>query len=185
MINLLSTENKSAIRAARTNVILARYMGIIAIAIVFLMAVLYVSYTVLQQTMDTAENRISANTTKAGVFSTTTQQINALSAQLNDASLLLEQGHSYSTILTNLGQMMPAGTIIESLEINETNLTNNEPVEIVAYAKTEESAALIQQQLQTTPIFTQVKMLGTNASTGINDYPVKVTLSVVFNGKGL
>lgn len=185
MINLLSIEHKSAIRAARVNVILSRYMGIVAIAIVFLMAVLYVSYTVLEQTMATAENRIAANATKAEVYSTTKQQINALSSQLTDANVLLEQGHSYSTVLTTLGKTMPAGTIIQSLKLDETVLTNGKPVELIAYAKTEESAALIQQQLQTSPIFTQVSLVGTDTSAGIAEYPVKVTISVVFNGKGV
>lgn len=185
MINLLSTDRKSELRAARVNVFLLRYMTIIVMAIVFLIGVLYVSYTVLQQTESTANARIASNDVKAGVYSATKAEVEALRSQLGEAKNQLDNETSYATILTTLGSLMPEGTIIEALKLDSTILTNNTPVELIAYAKTEENAAAIQQQLQSSPIFTQVALQATDAAAGTPDYPVKVTLSVTFNGKGL
>lgn len=179
MINLLSTNRKSEIRAARANVILVRYTTIIAVAIVFILSVLYFSYTVLQQTMGTAEARITSNDTKAD--SATKQQVDALSAKLSDAKTVLDQEVSYATLLTTIGQAMPAGTILESLKIDEASINNSTAVPLVAYAKTEESASLIQQQLRGLPIFSSVELSGTTEDASVAGYPVKVSMTVTFN----
>lgn len=185
MINLLSDERKNQIRAARTNVILLRYTGIIVLAIVFLMSVLFVSHSVLQQTMATTEERIAINETRASVYSDTQQQVAALSAKLSEAKGLLDQEVSYATILTTLGKAMPQGTIVSSLAVNEATLNNGTPTEIIAYAKNDQAAALIQQNLQSSGIFSNVSLSGTDTKAGIDAYPIKVTLSVTFNRSSL
>lgn len=185
MINLLSTERKADIRAARTNVILTRYIGIILIAVIFLLSVLYVSHTVLKQTMDSAEARISSNDTKADVYSSTKQQVDALSTKLNDAKVLLDQEVSYAQILTSLGKAMPTGTYLENLTINNDTIAGTTPIELTAYAKTDTEAATIQQSLQASGLFTIVSLSGTSAESTNPQFPVKVTLNATFNRAGL
>ncbi len=77
MINLLPGERKAEIRAARTNVVVLRYTGILLMAVGFILGSLYVSYALLQSTMASAESQISANDVKADVYSSTKEQVDA------------------------------------------------------------------------------------------------------------
>jgi Tfp pilus assembly protein PilN len=184
MINLLSTDRKAELRAARVNVFLMRYISLIILALVFILATLYVSYSLLQETMSSAEARIEANDVQSAAYSDTKQQVDALAMKLNDAKSTLDQSTSYSRILTTLGQLMPTGTVLEALVLDEATLSGT-PVDIVAYARSDEDGVTIQQSLQQSPLFSQVSPKGTSSTEGIPDYPVKVTLTVSFNASGI
>jgi Tfp pilus assembly protein PilN len=184
MINLLSTDRKAELRAARVNVFLLRYISIVILALVFILGTLYVSSTLLQQTEESANARIEANDVESAAYSDTKQQVDSLATKLQDAKGTLGESVSYASILTTLGQLMPEGTVLEALTLDEAALSGT-PVEIVAYARTDEDAVAIQQRLQQSPLFSQVSPNGTNSNEGINGYPVKVTLTVTFNRNGV
>lgn len=183
MINLLADERKDQIRAARVNVILSRYIAIIIMAVLFLVAVLYVSYTVLQKTKSSSDAIIQSNDLKANVYSGTKAQLDTLSSKLSQTKSILNQEVSYSHVLTTLGQLMPAGTILDSLELSDGTF-NGTPVEIKAYAKTEADAQAIQSHFQSSPLFSAVTLKGTDPANGTDGYPISVTLSVIFNRAG-
>lgn len=184
MINLLSNERKDDIRAARANVILLRYIGIMLLAIVFIIGIFYVSYSVLRTTMESNEAIISSNDIKADVYSETRQEVEALSAKLNEAKSILNQEVRYSQLLPKIGQLMPAGTVLGTLELNDSSFAGV-PVDLIAYAKSTNEASTLQSQFQGSPLFSQVVIKGTEESGGLEDYPVKISLSVVFNKAGI
>lgn len=184
MINLLSNDQKDDIRAARTNVILLRYMGIILLALVFIVGIFYVSYTVLRTTMDSNDATIASNDLKADVYNDTKKEVDALSAKLNEAKTILDQEVRYSQLLPKLGQLMPAGTVLGDLELSNSSFVGA-PVDLVAYAKSTNEAGVLQSQFQSSPLFTQVIIKGTEESGGLEDYPIKISLSVVFNKAGI
>lgn len=117
MINLLSPNDKKDIRAARVNTLLVRYMGIIAIAIAFIVGVLFVSFTILQQTKQNSLDQVRDNDVKADVYSKTRTQVESLSQSLSQAKTILDQEVRYSKVLTGVAALMPQGTIIESLTL--------------------------------------------------------------------
>ena len=184
MINLLSNDQKDDIRAARTNVILLRYMGIILLAIVFIIGIFYVSYTVLRTTMDSTDEIIASNDLKADVYSDTKQEVDALSAKLNEARGILNQEVRYSKLLPKLGQLMPAGTILGNIELSSATF-NGTPVDIVVYAKSAGEATTLQSQFQSSPLFTQVTIKSTEETGGPTAHPVKISLNVTFNKAGI
>ena len=184
MINLLSDERKAEIRAARTNVIIVRYTGIIAMAIVFILSTLYVSYTVLQNTMASAETQISANDVKADIYSETKQQVDTLSAKLAEAKTILDQEIRYSRVLVNIGQQMPSGTVLGDVTLSAASFSGT-PVELKAYAKSTTEAGELKTRFQASPLFSQVNLLSTDENAGIDGYPVSVSMTVVFNRAGL
>jgi len=183
MINLLADERKDQIKAARVNLILSRYTVIIVMAIAFLMAILFVSYTVLQGTKKSADATVLTNDTKADVYSATRTQVETLSSKLSQTKTALDQEIRYSQVLTTLGQLMPAGTILDSLDLTTESFTGT-PVEVKAYAKTNDEALAIRDHLQSSPLFTNVTIKGTDSANGTDGYPISVTLSVVFNKPG-
>lgn len=184
MINLLSDERKDDIRAARANVLILRYMGLIVLAIIFLLGALYTSHSILKVTMTANEEIISSNDVKADVYSSTKQEVDALSAKLNDAKTILDQEIRYSQVLVKIGQLMPAGTVLDNLTLNTASFSGT-PVEITAYAKSTAEASTLQTNFQSSSLFTQVNLTGTEEAAGIDGYPTKVSLTVVMNKAGI
>ena len=183
MINLLSDQRKDDIRAARANVILVRYSAIILLAILFIAGSLYVSYSLLQVTKRSNEAIISSNDTKADIYAETKQQVDGLSAKLTDASSVLNQEIRYSQVLVKLGQLTPAGTILDKLSLTSANFAGT-PAEITAYAKSTNEASTLQSQFQGSPLFSNVTLQGTETQ-GIDGYPVTVKMTVTFNKAGI
>lgn len=185
MINLLATDRKDEIKAARVNVILLRYKGIIMLAFMFIAGALFVSYSVLTSTMTSAENIISANDIKADVYDQTRQQVESLSGKLNETKSILNQEVRYSQVLVKLGQLMPKGTILGDVTLTTASF-NGQPVDIKAYAKSTNEAGLLQAAFQSSPLFSQpVTIKGTETNQEVDGYPVTISMSVVLNRAGI
>lgn len=177
MINLMPDDAKKEIRAARTNVILTRYIIVIVLAFAFLVLLLAGSYLVLGQTKSSAQQVIDSNDTKAEVYSTTKAQVDALSAGLSETKRILDDEVQYSHVLTNIGQQMPAGTVLSGITLDSTSFVGT-PVTLKAYAKTTEAAVALREQFQSTPIFTNVNFESISDTDGINGYPVSVSMTL-------
>lgn len=178
MINLMPDTEKKEIRAARANVILARYIVIILMAFAFLLLLLAGSYVVLTQTKDSATKLMDANSNKAAVYSATKAQVDSLSASLTQTKTILNQEVLYSNVLINIGQQMPAGTVLDKIALNSASFTGT-PVSLKAYAKTTNDAVALREKFQSTPIFTNVNFSSVSDSAGIPGYPVSVTMTLV------
>lgn len=185
MINLLSDQRKDDIRAARANVIMLRYIVIIALALVFICGALYVSHTILERTMQSSESIISSNDVKADVYSETKAQVTELSAKLSEAKTTLDQEVRYSQVLVKLGQLTPTGAVIDNLKLTTASFSGT-PTEITVLAKSNVDPSALQTQFQSSPLFSGggVTMKGTEASNN-TDYPVKISLTVTFNKAGI
>lgn len=184
MINLLPNDLKVAIKAARTNVVLIRYMAIILVGLAFILSVLYVYLLILQSTMASAESRIEANDIKADIYSATRQQVEGLSTQLTEAKSILDQDTRYSNFLIGLGQVTPPNTILDSLVLDDTHF-NGTPFQLKGYAKTDSDAVLLGNQLKAaTNLFTSVTIESTTTEGGSTGYPVVLTMNVILNRMG-
>lgn len=185
MINLLATDRKDEIKAARVNVILMRYMSILILAFGFIAGALFVSYTVLNSTMTNAENIISTNDIKTDVYSETKEKVDGLSAKLNQTKATLNQEVRYSQVLVKLGQLMPPGTVLGDVKLNTASF-NGQAVEIKAYAKSTNETGQLQSAFQSSPLFSQpVTITGTETNQEVDGYPVTISMSVVLNKAGI
>lgn len=185
MINLLSTDRKDEFKAARVNIILTRYISIITLAFLFIGAALYVSYSVLAATIASADSIIETNDIKADIYSTTSREVNELSAKLNETKAILNQEVRYSEVLVNLGQLMPKGTVLGDLTLNADSF-NGQPVEVKAYAKSTNEAALLQTNFQGAPLFiSRVEIKNTDTNQEIDGYPITILMSIVLNRSGI
>ncbi len=183
MINLLADVRKDQIRAARTNVILVRYVTILIAATLFLLGTLFISSKILQATKESADAIVANNDIKADVYSETRTKVAALSAKLTESKSILSQEVRFSSVLITLGQSMPSGAILGPLELTELAF-RGQPTEIIAYAKTSDDATAIRNALQASQLFSDVSLRGTDESGGVSNYPVKVMLSVQFSQRG-
>lgn len=184
MINLLADARKTNIVAARANTIITRYIAIILLAFAFMFGALYVSHSLLQDTMQSATALIDANDNKAAVYNDTEQQVQALSGQLSEAKGILNQEIRYSQVLVKIGQLMPEGTVLADLSLS-TSAFSGGATQLKAYARSATEASALQTQLQSSPLFSQVSLQGTDSSGGIAGYPVVVNLTVGLNRTGI
>lgn len=180
MINLLPDEAKKQLRAARTNVVLTRYTFIILIAGAFLAMVMAGSYVLLTQTRDSAQELITANDTKAEVFSETQQQVATLTADLGEARTILDQQISYSSVLRSLGQNMPEGTVIDEIELTQASFGGT-PVNLTLYATSSEATVAVGERLQASGVFSNVNIESVSEQNGIAGYPVSATITMTIN----
>lgn len=184
MINLLSDVRKEELKAARANTLLTRYMGILILAFAFITAALFASYSVLSITMKSAEDRIATNDVKADVYSETKQSVDTLTAQLNSAKPILDQEIRYSQVLTKIGQLMPAGTILGDLTLTTANF-NGQAIELKAFAKSTTEAGQLQTQFQSSPLFSQVTLKSTDTNQEVDGYPVTISMTILLNKAGV
>jgi hypothetical protein len=184
MINLLPTNKKAEIRAARTNLILVRYIAILLLAIGFIVTAMYVTYSVLAMTKTSSDEVIASSDVKANVYSATNDQVEALSGQLSEAKLLLDQEVRYSKVLVNVAQIMPANTIFDKLVFDSTTVTTT-PISTKVYAKTSADAVNLRQNFEKSPFVSGVNFLTINQSgSEIEGYPVTADISFTLTKLG-
>jgi Tfp pilus assembly protein PilN len=177
MINLLPTDKKAEIKAARTNLILVRYISIILFALVFILGAMYVTHTVLGFTKTSSEEVIESNDLRAGVYSSTKAQVDALSASLAETKVLLDQEFRYSKVFVNIARLMPPGTVFGKLTLDSASF-NGTPINTKVYAKTSADAVTLRQNFQSSPMFTNVTFQTiVESGSNIDGYPVSVDLT--------
>lgn len=183
MINLMPDDLKKELRAARVNVLLIRYMGVILAAFGFLVFILFGSFFLLSQTQASSQALIDANDTKADVYSSTKTQVNELSTQLSEAKGILDAEILFSHVLTNLGQQMTAGTIIDKVTLSKDSFSGT-PVTLKIYAKTTNDAVALRDRFQSSTFFTNVSFQTiSDTAGGITGYPISATMTLTLDRK--
>jgi len=181
MINLMPDETKRQLRAARTNILLVRYLFILLIAFGFLSFSVAGSYYLLTQTKNSAQQLIDASDTEAEVYETTQQKVATLTSQLTEARTILDQETSYAATLTNIGQLIPEGAIIEGVTLDISSF-NGTPVTMEVYAKSANIAIAVREAFQQSSFFSSVNLQSVSENdTTFADYPVTATMTVTAN----
>ncbi len=181
MINLMPDDMKKEIRAARTNVLLIRYLNVLFFSALFLGLITWGSFFLLSQIEGSAKQQIAANDTQAAVYSQTKQQVDSLSAGLGEAKTILDQEILYSDVLVKIAQQMPANTVIDKLSLSSGSFSGT-PFTIKVYAKTGADAVSLRERFQSSPFFSGVSFESvSDTSGGIEGYPVSVTLTLTLN----
>lgn len=179
MINLLPYDAKQEIRAARTNIILMRYINVLAIAIIFLGVVGFSIYTVLIDTKTSAENTIKDNRAKASSYTTSENEAAALKNSLSSAKVVLDKEIRYSKVITGIAALMPSGTVLDSLSLSTTSF--GAPTTLTVFAKTTANALAVKDSFQASPLFSNVAFVSISSASAQSSYPITASLSVTIN----
>jgi hypothetical protein len=182
MINLLPADYLRQLRAARTNVLLLRYsIGLILVAISLALATLAV-FMLLGSLKTAAQNTIASNQAKVGNFTSVQSQADAYRQDLSDAKLLLDNEILYSKIYLEIARIMPAGTALQSLDLNPSNIGTplSLPVKIVG----ERQATSLLSAFRSSAIFSKSASYGAltpNMGTDSTAYPYIITINVTID----
>lgn len=184
MINLLPDSEKTEIQAARTNILLLRYIAMTILATVGLVVIMQSSSVIISNTRQSAETLIQTNDTEAGIYAETKQQVGELSSKLSSAQLVLDQEIQFSGILTGMAALMPAGTVINKIDLDVDTIQT--PATVTVFGTSTDALLVLQAAFQTSPLFQNVEFQSIGDSDGsIPGYPVSVTMSVTFSKAGV
>ncbi len=187
MINLLPYENKQEIKAARTNVILVRYISILLVAAVVLGGLVAGCYVVLNATRLDAQSKAAENTQRVSQFQDIKTQSDAFRADLATAKTILDNDTSFSKLIYEIADTVPAGVVLDELTLDPQ--TFGSTITLNASAKTFDSATNLKDALiKNDKTFSNVQLQAIRSSESgdtAGGYPVQVTLSVVINKEAI
>lgn len=206
MINLLPPANKSDIRAARTNALLVRYIGILSVALLVLGGLIGAAYAVLDASRAPAQLALEQSQARTSQFDSVKTEADELRTNLTNAKAILDQKISYTTLLYGIASAVPTGVIINDLQLDSS--TFGTEMTLNAMAVDIASGSNLEKEFAKNDIlFSNVKLVsiesnddnaeqpadGTQppAPDGLNDgssdpaYPVSVSISFVINKEAL
>lgn len=179
MINLMPTQEKDSLKAARQNSLLLRYSGIIVMATAVLMGIIYTYGLLLNNTKMNAESLIETNNTEAGIYNETKKKVSTLTENLSAIETISQQEIKTAKILTNIAALMPSGTIINSITLNAQSF--DEPTKVVISGKNTNLIIGMQSAFQASDLFSRVSFESVSESGGqIEGYPANVTINLTF-----
>lgn len=158
MINLLSYEAKQEFRAARLNVVLLRYGGLIFSAIVFLAIVFGVGYFITSIERAAAQTELENNKNEAAAYAKTQQEAESFAKNLTIAKTILNNEIDYSAVLIKLSENLPSGTILSDFTVDNAALKSGKPIVLNAEAKSYTLALQLKSSLEASPLFEQVNI---------------------------
>lgn len=182
MINLLPYEHKSEIRAARTNVILVRYIGIVFSAAFVLGGLVAGTYVSVNDAKAIAELQVKDNEQRVAVYKNTKVKADAFRSDLATAKAIYDNSISYSRLIYSIADTTPRNVILEDLPLNPSTFGTS--MSMKASAKTFDDANKLEEAFRkNNQLFSKVELQSIKSETSSKDdpYPVKVTLSVVIN----
>jgi hypothetical protein len=179
MINLLPDDTKVQIRAARTNVVLVRYILIIILGISFLLLVVGGAYVILSNTKAAAQAVIDTNDSKTSPYAAVQTQADSLRSSLATAKNIFDQEVDYTKILSNIASTLPNGVIIDKFTLSSASFGT--PVTWQIYAKTSENAVAVKEKFQVSPLFSNITISTLSASSAVAGYPIAATVTVTLN----
>ena len=179
MINLLPYDTKRQVKAARVNVILIRLIIILGFAAGFLALACSVTYLFIANSQKNTPQTSTLNLASNPIQ----KQSDVLRTNLSITKSILDQQISYSNILAAIAAVLPRGSVLKTLSINDGSfgITTN----LKALAKSSDVETLLKQNFESSTIFSNYTLQTTTPNADIK-YPFIISFNVTINkGSGL
>lgn len=184
MINLLPYDLKKQLKAARANSSLIKYLLVLILALIFLIAIFVTYYFILENSRP-APISVTTNTTQTNQTSNTSEydqarvQATKISNDLQTAKSIMDRQISYSTLLTEIAKILPSGTIVDKLDLNSESLNN---LNLKIYAKTPDASNTIKSTIESSSIFSNYNLKSVKSdTTNPAGYPSTIEISITVN----
>lgn len=181
MINLLPDAQKHQLRAARSNVLLVRYIMALLFVVAFLGIAIFATNFILTSLKREAQTDITANQAKVAGFATIQLQADQFRTNLSKAKTLLDNEIDYSKIILDTAHLLPAGTVLDSLTLDQSSF--GKPIVLNLEVKGQDEAVALRNAFISSPLYSNVSFgtLSTNSDADANTYPYKLDLNVTLN----
>lgn len=179
MINLLPYDVKHQLKAAKANVALLRYSLIVCASIIFLTAICFGIYVLLNTTKSDAQNSVSETQVQnEGSLSSIESQANTIRSNLTQSKAILDRDLRYSNVLMRLAAALPSGVVLDDITLDSDSF--NTPLDLELHAKNNDAAVEVKQRFQNSPYFSGFNLRGLSQS-GTSEYPVIINITITIN----
>lgn len=152
IVNLMPYKSRQQISAARANVILVKYTVILGLAALFLASASGATYLILDGMKPNAQAGVTAISSESQSYDTYKAQAITMNSTIITAKNVLDrQVYSYANILTELGQKMPSGVVLESISLKSTTLGS--PLALSLRAKSMVEITTFKDNINTSKLF--------------------------------
>ena len=184
MINLLPTDYKLGLHYGRLNLRLARWL-VFGIAIIGgLLLILGSGWLYMEQQTKDLNRSISTtqNQLKAQDLEQVRGQADEISKNIRVINQVLGREIRFSSLLQEIGQAMPPGTVLNSLTLSD-KVSN--AIDLNASTKNSTASAQITVNLSDPKnnLFTKVDLVSVTCSSEEKNYPCAVKLRALFDKK--
>lgn len=185
MINLLPTEVKRDIRAARMNIVLLHYIFVVIGAMVILALFCLTFYVILRGSQTNAVSTNKDNSAKAASYASIRKEADNYRNNLTIANKIFANSTSYTDIIVAITKLIPDGVVLDGLTLNSTTL--GQQTSFSAHAKTYDDANKLKENFQDPKLshglFSNVyfQNLSANPDSGSDSYPIAIVLSAKLN----
>lgn len=176
MINLLPAPQKRQLTAARSNTLLARYVILLFVALLFLVGSIGFTFYFLTSAGNQADTQKAENEAQAASFSTVQAEATTLRSQISAAQQLFSTETRYSLALLRISELLPAETALETLELNEQSF--GQPVVLNVLISGEAAANSLRQSFQSSSHFSSVDFGALVVNEDNARYPYTIELHV-------
>ncbi len=188
MINLLPTDGKKQLRAARNNAVLRQYYILVVMAAILMAAVFGVGFKVTLDQEASYQKLKQQSETESAKYSAVRKSAEGFNADLKSAKTILASDVRFSQLITDIAGVIPTGVILGNLTLNPQD-TTNAPLTVNARAKTYDDAVKLKNSLEQSPIFENVSLVSAGTGSGTSEgaaaaYPVNVSISAKFTKAG-
>lgn len=176
MINLLPTDYKKQVRAARANVVLVRYNIFIILSVIFLASASGFAYFFLVNSEQFAENTITENASREGSYAEIKAKADAFKSELASAKSILDSQTSYAKAALAISRLLPEGTSLDKLALSESSFSS--PLLLTVNIRDEKAAAQLLKNFTSSPLFSNVTKGKISIGTGQYPYTMELTVTM-------
>lgn len=182
MINLLPPDQREAIMYARRNTKLRSWVVALITILIGMLLFLAAGQVYIERTTDryTAQVEAEQISLKSQKLEETQKQVQDLSNNLKLIIQVLSREVLFSKLLRQVGNVMPPGSVLSSIEISKVE----GGIDLSAQAKDYNTASQVQVNLQdpSNKLFDKVDIIQVSCGTAKDGpYPCKVTLRALFS----
>lgn len=153
MINLLPPKRLLEIKIARSNLVLRRYVELTMLSLTFLAATIFVAHHFFTVQQNNIQRTVDLQQQKIAELEPVQKQAEELSATVNTISGLLSRNVKFSDMLTQIGGVMPAGSVLTGLQFSIEDAES--PLVVSAQVDNEQKAAILRNNLANSKLFSR------------------------------
>lgn len=178
MINLLPYDKKRDLRASRNNTAMIKCLLTLGASAIFLAVACTATMFFLNNSKEINDN-LSQNVKLSAETVSINQNAATARANLSTSQKILASQILYSKLLTLTAQAIPAGVVLDSINID--NSTINTPVTLSLHATTTDKIDQIAKNFQASPAFSSYNFVSAKQDASNSTYPTKITVKVKIN----
>ena len=182
MINLLSSNDKHQLQAARRNVMLLRYNIIILITLLVIGGVYGGGFFITMRGKMIAETQLNEDQARTASYTTVRTTIEQFSKNLTTAKTILSNEVVYSTLITDVAKSLPPGAVLSELTLGPDSF--GKEITLGAATTNYGKSLELKSSLEKSALFSDVSLesvarTGTDQA-GSTQYPIAVVIKATF-----